>query len=87
MCFIPIIPIVAKVIGERLAKSIGAKFLTLDEIIEEAHPSARVELLVFLDGFDKGEDATRKILASTVQKRLNLDDCQAKGYILYGKEI
>lgn len=67
-----------------MANTVGAQFLSLDQIIKEASSTGQPELDLFANGIDRGDEESRKILVSIVQRRIFADDCEKKGYLLYG---
>jgi len=73
----------AEVIGQKIAEASGSKFLTLDQIINEADAYTQEQVEVFLGGNDIEDESTRKGLIETIGSRLDEFDC-IDGYVLCG---
>jgi len=61
----------------------GAKFLTIQEIIQSSDGESKGKLGIFSNG-DNGDDNARKLLIEAVQKRTQAEDCTTNGYVLFG---
>lgn len=71
-------------IGENIARTCGAKFITLEEIVETSPLGIRDHLREYLAEGETFDEPMRKLLIATMSRRLAMEDCTSGGYVLYG---
>jgi hypothetical protein len=74
-----------KQVVQRLAASVKAQFLTVDDIIESSNSKRKISFN--LTGQDTRNEEATKLLCSLVKNRISSPDCEAEGYVLFGKML